>query len=316
MPADLTQWKQHIDEARERVYELAVETSVVEFPLDGFPPALLKQEHLQKTGSFKLRGATNKILSLTPEQAARGVVTSSTGNHGLGVAAAARHRGIQAEIFLPPQVPPQKVAALEDYGASVTRVGNDPLEAEIAARHAATSSGRTYISPYNDAAVIAGQGTIAPELLRQVPRVDAVFVAVGGGGLISGIGAYLKTTSPETEVIGCWPRNSRVMYECLRVGRILEVPERYTLSESTAGGVEAGSITFELCQSVIDRSVLVGEDEILTALRHAHKHGFAIEGAAALAIAAFRQVAHEYQRKTAVIISCGGNPSPAVLSRI
>ena len=147
-----------------------------------------------------------------------------------------------------PEAKWKKIAA---YGARIHTVGDNPLEAELAARAAADESGRTYISPYNDWQVIAGQGTIAVELLRQVEHIDAVFVATGGGGLISGIGSYLRARSPDTEVIACWPENSRVLYECVRAGQIIDFPETYTLSKSTAGGVEPGSITFELARRVI-----------------------------------------------------------------
>jgi threonine dehydratase len=196
--------------------------------------AFLKLEHLQHTGSFKFRGASNKIAMLTAEQAGRGVVTASNGNHGLGVAAAARARGIAAEVFVSAHVSPAKARRIEAMGARIVRAGEDPLTAELAARRAAEESGRVFISPYNDVDVAAGQGTIAVELMRQVAGLDAVFVAVGGGGLIGGIGGYLKEGAPGVEVVGCWPENSPVMYECLRAGAIVEVAEQETLSESTA----------------------------------------------------------------------------------
>ena len=162
-----------------------------------------KLENLQQTGSFKLRGASNKILSLTPAEAAQGVIAASNGNHGLGVAAAAKRAGIAAEVYVSSHVSPSKARRIEEYGARLQRAGDDPLEAELAARAAATQQGKVFISPYNDMQVMAGQGTIAVELLRQLPAIDALFVAVGGGGLIGGIGAYMKQASPQTEVVGC-----------------------------------------------------------------------------------------------------------------
>lgn len=320
MSVDLHMWSERVAEAGKRIYVLADETPVTR--IEGSDPAFdgaevfLKLEHLQKTGSFKLRGATNKILRLTPEEAARGVVTSSTGNHGLGVALAAQHKGIDAEVYVASQISPAKLSLIESYGARIRRAGDTPLEAEIAARAAAAQSGRTYISPYNDADVIAGQGTIAVELLRQLSHIDSVYIAVGGGGLVSGIGACLKCHSPGTKVVGCWPRNSRVMYECLRAGKIADFPEEPTLSQSTAGGVEAGSLTFELCRAVLDDTVLVSEQEIQRSMRWAHARGWPIEGAAAVAIAAYRQRAPQHQGETVVIISCGKNSSPEVLERL
>jgi len=281
--------------------------------VDGVP-VFLKLEHLQHTGSFKFRGASNKIALLDPQQAAAGVVAASNGNHGLGVAAAARARGIAAEIYVSAQVSPAKARRIEALGAHIHQSGDNPLDAELAARAAATDSGRTFISPYNDAEVIAGQGTIGVELARQLPNADAVFVAVGGGGLIGGIGAWLKSVSPATEIVGCWPENSPVLYQCLRAGRIVEVPEQPTLSESTAGGLERGSITLDLCRGVIDRSVLVSEAEIPAAMRLVlEREHWIIEGAAAVAVAAFLKESSRYHGRAAVIVLCGRNVSPEVL---
>ncbi|HEY2115257.1 MAG TPA: pyridoxal-phosphate dependent enzyme, partial [Candidatus Angelobacter sp.] len=251
------------------------------------------------------------------EQASRGVIAASNGNHGLGVAAAARRAGISAEVYVSSHVSPSKARRIEDYGVRIRRAGNDPLEAELAARAAATAQGKVFISPYNDEQVMAGQGTIAVELLRQVPALDALFVAVGGGGLIGGIGAYMKHASPATEVVGCWPENSRVLLESIKAGRILDVAEQPTLSESTAGGLEPGSVTLDICAHVIDRSVLVAEDEILGAMRKVRAlRGWVIEGAAAVAVAAFMKEAQHYRGKRAAVVICGGNVSEKVLARL
>lgn len=279
--------------------------------------AFLKLEHLQHTGSFKLRGASNKIALLTPGQAAAGVVTASNGNHGLGVAAASQARGIAAEVFVSSHVAASKVRRIEAMGARIHCAGADPLTAELAARRAAVASGRVFISPYNDLDVVAGQGTIGVELHRQLPHFDAVFVAVGGGGLIGGIGEYLKAVSPQTEIVGCWPENSPVMHECLKAGRIVEVAERPTLSASTAGGLETDSVTFDICRRVITRSVLVSEEEILGAMRLIlETEHWVIEGAAGVAVAAFLKEASRWQGKNAIIIICGRNVSAEVLHKL
>lgn len=274
--------------------------------------AFAKLEQLQITGSFKLRGAANKLMSLSAPAAAAGVIASSTGNHGLGVATAAKLLGIDAEVFVSAQVATAKRDKIREHGARIRIVGADPLAAEVAARAAAVESGRTYVSPYNDAHVIAGQGTIAVELLRQAPDLDAVFIATGGGGLLSGVGSYLRHRAPRAEIIGCWPENSPVLYECLQAGRLLQVPESATLSESTAGGIEEGSITFELCREVMHRGVLVSEAQILRAMRWAHAQGWAMEGASGVALAAYFKESARYAGKQAVVLLCGGNPSPAV----
>lgn len=278
---------------------------------------LFKREDLQQTGSFKLRGASNKILSLTSAQAAAGVVAASNGNHGMGVAAAARRSGIAAEVFVSEHVSPEKARRIQELGATIRRAGADPLDAELAARAAAEQTGRIFISPYNDVDVMAGQGTIAVELLQQAGHIDAVFVAVGGGGLISGIGTYLKSASPHTQIIGCWPENSPVLYESMKAGKILEVNERPTVSESTAGGLEPESLTLQVCRRVIDRCVLVSEAEILTAMRLVRdKQGWLMEGAAGVALAAFLKERERYKGKTAVIIICGGNLSEKVREKL
>jgi threonine dehydratase len=279
--------------------------------------AFLKLEHLQHTGSFKFRGASNKIALLTPGQAAAGVVTASNGNHGLGVAAASRARGIAAEVFVSSHVSAAKARRIEAMGTALHFAGDDPLTAELAARRAAAETGRVFISPYNDLDVVAGQGTIGVELHLQLAQIDAVFVAVGGGGLIGGIGEYLKAVSPGTEIVGCWPEHSPVMHECLKAGRIVEVAEQPTLSESTAGGLEPGSVTFDVCRRVIDRSVLVSEDEILRAMRLLlETEHWVIEGAAGVAVAAFLQEAPRWRGKNAVILICGRNVSAEVLHRL
>jgi threonine dehydratase len=311
-----------ISEAANRVYSVVRETPLVPLPRAAraadsvLPPtsgqAFAKLEQLQTTGSFKLRGATNKLMSLTPEEAAAGVITSSTGNHGLGVAAAAKLLGIDAEVFLSAQVTPAKREKILREGARVRIVGDDPLAAETAARQAAAESGRSYVSPYNDPYVVAGQGTVGVELLRQLPDIGAIFIATGGGGLMSGIGSLLHHMAPRADVIGCWPENSAVMFECIKVGRIIEAPESATLSESTAGGVEPGSITFDLCREVMHHGVLVTEGEILRAMRWGHAQGWAMEGASGVALAAYFKEAERYTDRKAVVLICGGNPSPAI----
>jgi len=276
--------------------------------------AYLKLEHLQHTGSFKFRGASNRIALLTPEQAAAGVIAASNGNHGIAVAVAAQARGIAAEIFVSSQVSPSKVRRIDAAGAKVRYAGGDPLSAELSARQAAGSSGRVFISPYNDLDVMAGQGTVAVELEQQLPELDAVFVAVGGGGLIGGIGSYLKGVAPRTEIVGCWPENSPVMLRCMEAGRIVDVQEEPTLSESTAGGLEPGAVTLDVCRNVIDRPVLVTEHEIMNAMRMVFEsEHWVIEGAAGVAVAAFLREAARWREKRAAIVICGRNVSPRVL---
>jgi threonine dehydratase len=311
---------QDIIEAESRIRSLARETPVdhsLHLSWMGDANVYLKLEHLQHTGSFKLRGATNKILSLDEEQLSGGVIAASTGNHGMGVCYAARHAGTTATIYLPRDVSEQKLAMIKLLGGIPVLSGGDCLEAEYRAREAARESDQVFISPYNDLQVIAGQGTMGLELARQVDRIDAVFVAVGGGGLIAGIAAYLKSNSPHTRIIGCWPENSRALYECLRAGKIIEVSEEPTISESTAGGVEEGSVTFPLCQQLIDDFALVSETEIRDAMRLIlDEEHWIIEGSAGVAVAAYLKERERYAGQNVALILCVRNISSKKLMEI
>jgi threonine dehydratase len=276
----------------------------------------LKLENRQETGAFKLRGAANKLLSIPKEAAARGIVAASTGNHALAVSTIAGKLGIPVEIFVSEQIHPYKRRKIEALGARINAVAGDALAAELEARRESERSGRPYVSPYNDPVVIEGQGTVAVEILRQMtalgePKLDAVFVAVGGGGLIGGMGTYLKRISPTTEVVACWPENSRALYECLNAGAIIDVPEKPTYSTSTAGGVEPGAITLGICAAAIDRKLLVTETEILEAARRLEREdGELVEGAAAVAVAAFVKSAGDYAGRSVALLICGGNAEP------
>jgi threonine dehydratase len=280
---------------------------------------LLRLENRQDTGSFKLRGAANKLLSLPRAAIERGIVTASTGNHALAVATIGGKLGAPVEIFVSEQLHPLKRSKLESLQARVRPVTGDALLAEVTAHREAEESGRTYVSPYNDRVVVEGQGTVGVEIVRQLDgtRPDAVFVAVGGGGLIGGIGAHLKSVSPATRMVGCWPENSPALHECLRAGRVIDVPDRPTYSTSTAGGIETGTVTLDIVQQILDRSLLVTEDEILAAARRVwREEGELIEGAAAVAVAAFLKSATDYAGKTVAIVICGGNVDPELMTRI
>lgn len=209
----------------------------------------LKLESEQVTGTFKVRGALNKLSCLLPWNSQSPVVTASTGNHGVAVAHAGSILKIPVCIFLPRNVQSTKVDKLSHYDIELQYEGTDCLETELAAKRYAAERQWIYVSPYNDWDIVAGQGTIAPEIFQQLgSSVDIVYVTVGGGGLISGIAAYFKTISPQCQVIGCLPENSPVMYYCIQSGKIIDYPCTDTLSDASAGGVEPGSITFPLCQ--------------------------------------------------------------------
>ncbi|CNK50966.1 Threonine dehydratase family protein [Yersinia aldovae ATCC 35236] len=268
----------------------------------------LKCEHLQHTGSFKFRGASNKLRLLTDEQRQKGVITASTGNHGQAMALAGKLAGVKSTIYAPEQAAAIKLDVIRALGGDIELIPGDALNAELAASTAADQQGKVYISPYNDQQVIAGQGTCGMEIVEQQPDLDAVFVAVGGGGLISGVATVLKTLSDKTKVIGCWPANATSMYTCLKNGQVQEVAEQETLSDGTAGGVEPGAITFALCQTLIDQKVLISEQEIKDAMRLiARTDRWMIEGAAGVALAAALKLAPDWQGKKVAVVLCGKN---------
>lgn len=277
----------------------------------------LKLENLQHTGSFKLRGAFNKLLSLTNEERAAGCVAASSGNHGAAVAYAMARLGVKGQVFVPEWTAKSKVDAIRRAGAEVHFHGVDGLDTENHARAYATRNGMPYLSPYNDLAVIAGQGTCGAEIAAQLPQADAVFIAVGGGGLISGVGAYLKSVNPALAVIACQPAASPVMTRSVEAGRILDLPSDPTLSDGTAGGIETDALTFDLCRGVADDYLLVSEEQIVYAMRDfIDTHHMLLEGAAGVALAGLLAAGDRFAGKNAVAIICGGNISRDTLRTV
>ncbi len=281
---------------------------------------LLKCENLQVTGAFKIRGAMNKILSLTPQAQQQGIVTASSGNHGAAVACCLQTLGLQGTIFVPENASPAKIQNIQNYGAEPHFFGTDCVQTEKHAQTVAAKNHHIYVPPYDDFQIIGGQGTIALELLRQLPpltTLDAVFVPVGGGGLISGIAGFLKTASPRTRIIGCLPENSPVMAECIKAGKIIEMAIHPTLSDGTAGGVKPHAMTFALCQHYVDDFLLVSETEIAAAMRTLiETRHMLTEGSAAVPLAALLKYKERYQKQTVALILSGGNLSMATLKQV
>lgn len=276
-----------------------------------------KLENLQHTGSFKLRGAANRLMTLSPEQRAAGCVVASSGNHGAAVAFAMQKLGVEGIIFVPEQTSSTKIDAIKSYGGNVQLFGTDGLDTEMHARAYADDNGMFYLSPYNDPEVIAGQGTCGVEIVRQLPSVDAVFVAVGGGGLICGVGSVLKRHNPDIRIVACQPVNSPVMTRSIEAGRIIDMPSDTTLSDGTAGGIEAGAVTFELVRDLVDDFVLVDEAAIARAMcDFMDAHHQLVEGAAGVALAGFLQRQAEFHGQNVVILICGANISRETLGRV
>lgn len=280
----------------------------------------IKAEHQQKTGSFKFRGALNKTLQLTDLDKTTGIIAASSGNHGIATAAAASIRGIPCKVYLPSKASPAKVSAIKAFGAEIVAIDSaDSGEAEIAARSVAEKTSAIYVSPYNDCDVIAGQGTIGFELLRDLSsaglhQVDAVVVAVGGGGLISGIATWLKAESPSTLVIGASPAHDQAMVASIQAGKIYTPNAQPTFSDGTAGGIEPEAITFEMCQMLVDRWMSISEVEIASAVAAMiDYHHQLVEGAAGVAIAGAKRFAEANPGSSVVAISCGANVSSSTL---
>jgi threonine dehydratase len=268
----------------------------------------LKLENLQRTGSFKVRGAFNRILSLTAQERIRGIVAASSGNHGAAVALAMSQCSVGGIIFVPESASRAKVENIRRLGGEVRAAGTESGATESFARAYAADHDMTYVSPYNDEAVIVGQGTIGAEIARQLPSVEAVVASVGGGGLISGVAGYLKSIKPGIDAIGVSARNSMAMSASVRAGHIVETEHLPTLSDGTAGGVEPGAITFGLCRALVDSFVDIGEDDIRSALRlFIESHAMLCEGAAALAIAGLLASKERLRGRSVVVVICGAN---------
>ncbi|MCE7736197.1 MAG: threonine/serine dehydratase [Candidatus Heimdallarchaeota archaeon] len=308
---------EEIKTAYDQIRALIVKTPLIKFENESNNNMVyLKLENSQHTGSFKLRGALNKILSLTENQKSKGVITASTGNHALATAYALKLTNGKGTIYLPNEVVKAKLDKLKEYDVSLVHFGDDSADTEGEARRISELEDLPFISPYNDYKIIAGQGTIGIEILEDVKQVDHVFVTVGGGGLISGIASYLKGVNPNIKIYGCQPINSAIMYHSLNEGKIIELESKPTLSDGSAGGIEMTSVTFELVQKFVDEFVLVTEDQIKTALVDLYKNNeLIVEGAAAVALAAYQKISSSIDG-TSVIIICGGNIDPDLFDSI
>jgi threonine dehydratase len=277
----------------------------------------LKLENWQITGSFKLRGALNKVLSLTEAEVAAGVITSSTGNHASAVAYALHRFGIPGSVYMPEGAAAPKVAAVRLYQIEPVFHGRDCLTTELHAKQLAREKGMTYISPYNDERVIGGQGTVGLEIDHQIGQIDALLVPVGGGGLAAGICGFMRATQRQTEFVGCLPVNSPCMQACVEAGKIYEVPCFDTLSDGTAGNMEPDSITFPLCRDGLDGYEQVDEAAIADAIRlMLNKHYMLVEGSGALPVAVLMQNRERFRGRKVVLVISGAKISEAALKQV
>ncbi|HXG67299.1 MAG TPA: threonine/serine dehydratase [Blastocatellia bacterium] len=263
---------------------------------------LFELECFQPTGSFKIRGAMAKLTALSAAETSRGILAVSAGNHGLAVAHCAEALRLNATIIVPESASRAKVEGMRRYPVTVLERGANYDEAERAARAMERETGAVFVSPYNDAEVIAGQGTVALEILEDAPELDAIVVPVGGGGLLAGVCVAAKAIKPEIKVYGAEPAASPTMQRALAAGRIIEIQEEETLADGLAGNIEPGSMTFPIIQRLVDGIIAVSEGEIAGAIaKVARNERLMIEGAAAVGIAALADARLAGSRVAAVV---------------
>jgi len=279
-------------------------------------PLYLKLENLQRTGSFKERGALNKLLTLSETERKRGVITASAGNHAQGVAFHASMLGVRAQIVMPLATPQIKVAATRGFGAEIVLHGASYDEACEEATRRCHAEGRTFIHPFDDAEVISGQGTIGLELLDQVPDLEAVVVPIGGGGLIAGIGCALKETNPKIRVIGVEPEKLPSMLRAREAGHPVTISPEATVADGIAVR-RAGDLTLPLVSRYVDEIVTVDDEEIASAiLLLLEQEKTLAEGAGAAALAAVVQSKTSLKPRRTVVLVSGGNIDVSLLAKI
>lgn len=276
----------------------------------------LKLENFQRTGSFKVRGALNKVRSLTDEEKARGVVAASAGNHAQGVAFAATQAGVESHIFMPEGAAHAKVVATKGYGAKIHLEGNDYQEAYEAARRFADEHGSVFVHAFDDEHIIAGQGTLGLEIADDLPDVDVVLVPIGGGGLISGVAAAIKARCPQATIIGVQAEGASTVAPSLEKGRVVPLDVVRTMADGIACRT-LGDLTFAHIQEFVDDVVTVDESEIAAAILFLlERTKVAVEGAGAVTLAAAMHGHVDLKGKKACVVVSGGNIDMTLMSRI
>ncbi|MDP6048802.1 MAG: threonine/serine dehydratase [Candidatus Bathyarchaeota archaeon] len=277
---------------------------------------MLKLENLQYTGSFKVRGAFNKLLQLSIGDMPYGIIAASSGNHAQGLGYVCNHLGVEATIIVPLHTPRVKIEAIRKYGVDLILHGEEYMEAERLARKMGLEQKKPFISGYNDPQIIEGQGTLGLEMLESTLDFDIVLVPVGGGGLISGVGAAVKGTDKNIEVVGVQTMASPVMSESLRMGSIVDMPLRDSIAEGLHGGIEESSITFEICKKHVDGFILVREKTILKAIsNHLQFDHQVVEGAGAVGAAAIIENPERFKGKNVGVVVSGGNIDEGLLKQ-
>ena len=321
MSTDSSEGRFDFSNAQKTISQIAIRTPVL--PSLGLSerlgaPVVLKLENLQVTGSFKVRGAVNKLSTLNESERSSGVVACSSGNHGLAVAYVAERLGIPATVCVPNWVDATKLEAIRRHGAETVLYGNTYDEAEARALEIRSERDLVYVSPFDDPDIIAGQGTIGLELLEEIPSLQTVIVPLSGGGLIAGVGLAMKSQQPDMRVIGVSANNARVMFESLAVGQPTAFPEDQTVATALSGGIGLDNrYTFALVRKCVDEHVLVTENQIRAAMEFMIvEHKLIVEGGGAVAVAAvLADQVHDLSGPVGIVVS-GGNIDLSVLTQL
>ena len=301
--------------AKEKLSKVLLETHLIYSPIfskESGNKVLIKPENLQKTGSFKIRGAYNKISNLTDAEKKRGVIASSAGNHAQGVAYGAKESGIKAVIVMPKSTPLIKVESTKQYGAEVVLHGDVYDDAYKKAKELEEKEGYVFVHPFNDEDVLDGQGTIALEILEELPETDIILVPIGGGGLISGIACAAKILKPEIKIIGVEPEGAASAYEAIKENKVVELKEANTIADGTAVK-KIGDLNFEYIKKYVDEIITVSDYELMEAfLLLVEKHKIIAENSGILSVAATKKI-KEKNKKVVSVIS-GGNIDVLMIS--
>jgi len=301
--------------AKEKLSKVLLETHLIYSPIfskESGNKVFIKPENLQKTGSFKIRGAYNKISNLTDAERKRGVIASSAGNHAQGVAYAAKESGIKAVIVMPKSTPLIKVESTKQYGAEVILYGDVYDDAYKKAKELEEKEGYVFVHPFNDEDVLDGQGTIALEILEELPETDIILVPIGGGGLISGIACAAKILKPEIKIIGVEPEGAASAYEAIKENKVVELKEANTIADGTAVK-KIGDLNFEYIKKYVDEIITVSDYELMEAfLLLVEKHKIIAENSGILSVAATKKI-KEKNKKVVSVIS-GGNIDVLMIS--
>lgn len=301
--------------AKEKLSKVLLKTNLIQSPIfskEAGNEVYIKPENLQKTGSFKIRGAYNKITNLSDEEKKKGVIASSAGNHAQGVAYGAKESGIKAVIVMPKSTPLIKVESTKQYGAEVVLHGDVYDDAFKKAKELEEKEGYIFVHPFDDEDVIYGQGTIALEILEELPETDIILVPIGGGGLISGIACAAKILKPEIKIIGVEPDGAASAYEAIKEDKVVELKEANTIADGTAVK-KIGNITFEYIKKYVDEIITVSDYELMEAfLLLVEKHKIIAENSGILSLAALKKL-KEKNKKVVSVVS-GGNIDVLMIS--